>query len=84
MAQPSTRSFKSSMWMILAALGCLIVAVIGFAAHVVALGVAFLVLMIVSGIAGFVMAVRGYDKTKVEVDQIMREQNALKDRHLEG
>lgn len=70
--------------MILAALGCLIIAVIGFAAHVVALGAAFLAAMIGCGIAGFVMAARGYEKTKVEVDQILREQNSLKDRHLEG
>jgi hypothetical protein len=82
MAQPSTRSFKSSIWMILAGLGCLIIAVIGFAAHVVALGAAFLVLMIGCGIAGFAMAARGYQKTKAEVDQILREQNSLKDPHL--
>jgi hypothetical protein len=70
--------------MILAGLGCLVVAVIGFAAHVVALGAAFLVLMIGCGIAGLVMAARGYQKTKVEVDQILREQNSLKDRYLRG
>jgi tellurite resistance protein TehA-like permease len=84
MAQPSTRSFKTSVWMILAALGCLIVAVIGFAAHVVALGAAFLAAMIGCGIAAFVMAVRGYEKTKAEVDKIVREQSDLKDRYLRG
>ena len=70
--------------MILAGLGCLIIALIGYAAHVVALGAAFLVLMILCGVAGLVMAVRGYNRTKVEVDQILREQNSLRDRHLEG
>jgi hypothetical protein len=40
--------------------------------------------MIGCGIAGFVMAARGYDKTKAEVDQILREQNSLKDSHLNG
>jgi hypothetical protein len=66
--------FKAAIRMILAGLGCLIVAVIGFAVHVTVLGVIFLVLMVLCGIAGFALAVAGYNRTKAEVDQLLREQ----------
>jgi hypothetical protein len=84
MALPSTRSLKAGMWMILATLGCLIIAMIGFAAHVVALGAAFLAAMIPCGIAAFIVIMRGYSKANAEIDQIMREQTSLKDRYLRG
>ena len=84
MALPSTRSLKAGMWMVLATGGCLIMAMIGLAVHVVALGAAFLVLMIPCGIAAFIVMMRGYNKANAEIDQIMREQTSLKDRYLRG
>jgi multisubunit Na+/H+ antiporter MnhG subunit len=79
-----TQRFKTATKMIIAGLGCLVIAVIGFAAHVVVLGVIFLVLMVACGVAGFALAASGYGKTKTEVDQLLREQTAQKDHHLDA
>lgn len=54
MALRSARLFKSALRMIFVGLGCLIVAGVGFASHVVILGVVFLILMVLCGVAGFV------------------------------
>ena len=60
---------KTATSLLLAGFGSLIIAVIGFATHIEALGVTFMVVMVAFGVAAFVVAFVFYSRAKKWRDQ---------------
>jgi fructose-specific phosphotransferase system IIC component len=71
--------------MMLAGAACLVLALVfGFTMHVPAITVILIVLMVLCGIAGFVLAVVGATRAGAEVDQIVRDEKERQSRYPNG